>query len=260
MSMENRKKTIDSRRIGLLTDIRLAEVMPSDVALWPIGSIEPHGHLPLATDSMLPTAILERVSLDVEGVWLLPTLPIGHLFKYGNWPGAIEMPHDAVTSTVTSVCQGLSRIGLRRLLVMSGHDENRESVIIGLQEGHKRFQISSVYCDWIDLAESLLPILNESGCESHASEIQTSVFMYLFPEISINLPERASESRQPPRIGADDLFAPRECGEWVSLVTQTLNLRNAPDSASASGEKGRQVVEHIIERCRAILESLREKD
>ena len=61
--------------------------------------------------------------------------------------------------------------------------ENR--FISGLQLCKEEHGVIGVYCDWLDLALSLLPKISDSQTEGHGSEIQTSVFMYLYPNIPI---------------------------------------------------------------------------
>jgi creatinine amidohydrolase/Fe(II)-dependent formamide hydrolase-like protein len=255
--------TLRSRRIDLLTDSTVGKLDRRSVALWAIGSLEPHGHLPLGIDTFIPTMILERVALQTSGAWLLPPLPFGYLFKYGAWPGSVGIPARALADFLASACGGLTQLGISRLFVMSGHDENREATLTGLRDAQGAFGVRSVYCGWIDLAMTLLPQITASGREGHGSECETSVFMHLFPDVPLVIDpvnDRIAEVR-PPCMGEDDLFAPQESGTWVQQVDATMDSTSSTGSIdAASSEKGRRIVDHIVGRACEIVGALRDAD
>ncbi|WP_395175440.1 creatininase family protein [Roseibium alexandrii] len=246
-------------KLAELTDAELRHLQPNAVGLWPIGSVEPHGHLPLGIDSMIATALLERVAEQVQVSVLLPGMPYGYLFKYKEWPGGIPVPQTAVTAMTVGLCRGLKNAGISKMFVMSGHDENHSPVLLGLQEAKREAGVRSVYCDWLDLAVTLLPRLNDSGTESHGSEIQTSVAQFLFPELNIQVPERPGDAQTQAALamGADDFFARPECGIWVSAIDHHPGKPSASGSVTyADPGKGSKVVNHIVARASEIVEAL----
>lgn len=245
------------RQFGLLKDEEIKSLPRDTVLLLPLGSLEPHGHLPLATDSMLATAILGRVVDATENTWLLPTISIGYLFKYSSWPGAVGIGSEAMYSTVFDVAAALSRDGLDNILTISGHDENREPALLALREARLRFGTRSVYCDWLDLAVSVVRQISASRREGHASEIQTSVFQYLFPDFELELP--ISDDGREPLPADDDLFVEEELGTWPVDFPRGASCSFTGDPALATAEKGRLVVDHIIERSKRIIDLMREK-
>src|SRR5271166_6214523 len=176
------------RRLELLSDQDLHTLGEPAVALLPLGSLEPHGHLPLGTDSLIAEGILARIAEQLPQTILLPTIPLGYLFKYKEWPGAVGIDPDCLTSVVTSVCEGCAKLGLQRIFVMSGHDENREAALTGLRNAFHLFGTVGVYCDWLDLAWNFSKEISSSRQEGHASEIQTSVFQFLYPKLNFKLP------------------------------------------------------------------------
>ncbi|EJC71120.1 uncharacterized protein, putative amidase [Rhizobium leguminosarum bv. viciae WSM1455] len=246
-------------KLAELTDTALRRLQPNTVGLWPIGSVEPHGHLPLGIDSMIATALLERVAEQVPASVLLPTMPYGYLFKYEAWPGGVAVPQAAFTAMTASICRGLRNAGISRIFVMSGHDENHAPVLLGLQEAQREASMRSVYCDWLDLAITLLPRLSDSGTESHGSEIQTSVAQFLFPQLKIQVPNDPADAKThaATAMGADDFFARPECGTWISAIDYFPDRRSASGSvAYADRSKGAKVVNYIVERASEIVEAL----
>ncbi|MEW6659521.1 MAG: creatininase family protein [Thermodesulfobacteriota bacterium] len=240
-----------------MNEADLARLPESLVALLPLGSMEPHAHLPLATDTLIAAAILAQVAAGTPHTCLFPAIPVGFLFKYAGWPGAIGVGHQILTGLIVDICRGLSRLGLRKLLLMSGHDENREPALQALREAHRESGVLGVYCDWIELAVPVVSRISASGREGHASEIQTSVFLHLFPQMPVDLPRPALQPLGPPPRGADDLFASPEQGTWVRAVPLQHGRSCTGDPGQATPEKGKIVVEAIVQQARKIIEDLR---
>jgi creatinine amidohydrolase len=244
-----------NRRLDLMSDGELYRIAADDVLLLPIGSVEPHGPLPLGTDRFIPEAILARVAKRVPGVWLFPAIPVGHNFKYDSWPGSIGVSEAVLAEIVRSAARGAAAIGLRRLFVMSGHDENREAVLAGLRLANRDHGVIGVYCDWLDLGWSLAKSLSSSRREGHGSELQTSVLLHL--GFSPALPAQVPEP-EPLATGADDLFAQEEAGVWVAPVPRGAGGQSfTGDPRAATAEKGALLAERIVSRACEIVAALR---
>jgi creatinine amidohydrolase len=241
-----------------LTDSQIKSLLPETVILLPIGSIEPHGHLPLATDSMIAHSILNRVAEKTKDAWVLPTIPLGYLFKYSQWPGSVGVASDTMSAIIFEVAASLAKDNLRRIFVMSGHDENREPTLQALRQAHISFKTLGVYCDWLDLGVSLVKQISSSRREGHASEIQTSVFQYLFPEFELVIPKVTTDV--PLKMGDDDLFLETEGGTWVDSVPRDVSGSFSGDPSHATVEKGRLVLDHIVERAVSIVNELKTRD
>lgn len=245
----------DVTRMADLTDRQFAALPPDTVVLVPLGSLEPHGHLPMGTDTYIAEQILERIAARVARTCLMPSLPLGYLFKYAKWPGAVAVPAEVVSQSLLGIASACAAVGLRRLFVMSGHDENREAALLGLRDANLRHATLSVYCDWLDLAVSLAATLSTSKREGHGSEIQTSVLRCLRPDFAIDLAAVAAPSGAPPAIGDDDLFAEPEAGMWVRPARGLSSYTGDPSPASAA--KGELIVERVVNRSVEIVEALR---
>lgn len=244
-------------RIDLLSERELGRIAPTDVILLPIGSIEPHGHLPLGTDRIIAEEILRQVSERLTGTWLFPTIPVGYNYKYDAWPGSIGIDSAVVERMISNLVRGVVRLGIRRIFVMSGHDENREAVVSGLRSSDRESGTLSVYCDWLELGWSLAKQLSSSRSEGHASEIQTSVVQFLCPSASYPCIESPVGPRPEETMGADDMFAEGESGLWI----QRVPLGRASftgDPSYATREKGRIVVERIVDRAIELVSAMKE--
>jgi len=248
--MTSRRRT----QWSLLTDEDI-EAVAGRVALLALGSLEPHAHLPLGTDYLISATILERVAEECPGTVLLPPLPFGYLHKYSQWPGAIGLRAQVLSELLGGVCAGLDRAGVRQLLVMSGHDENREPAVTALRQANVENGIESVYCDWIELAAPILSDVSESKQEGHASEIQTSVLLHLFPEIAVRLPPPAPEPL-PLSIHADDLFAASGHGTRIRAIPVDGRRASTGDPGRATADKGAIIVGYIVRIAAQVVEAL----
>lgn len=246
-------------RLGLLADDELSRLNAESVVLIAVGSIEPHAHLPLATDTMIASAILERVAEANDNTVLFPPIPVGFMYKYAGWTGAVWVSAGVMEGMMLDICRGLARSELRKLFVMSGHDENREPVLTALREASLEVGTQGVYCDWIDLAMSVLPTLSTSRQEGHASEIQTSVFQYLYPELPLDVPPPKEAAADPAALDPDDRFAAADQAIWVRPAPRDQRGAYSGDPGHASPRKGELVVEHIVRRTGQIIGELREQ-
>jgi creatinine amidohydrolase len=251
-----RKPVPREQKLGWMRDADVARLHQGVAALLPLGSLEPHAHLPLAADTLIAGAILGRIAALTADTLLFPAIPVGHLFKYAAWPGALGVSHRVLSGLILDLCRGLNRMGVSRLLVMSGHDENREPALEALREAHVDTGLLSVYCHWLELAFPEVLQISESRREGHASEIQTSVFLYLFPQAPVDLPPTALRAAGPPPPGADDLFASGEQGLWVRAPARHQGPPYIGDPGRATPEKGRIIVEAVVRRARDIIAHL----
>ena len=96
------------------------------VILWAIGSIEEHGpHLPLATDTYVPSNELARVqrTLAAQGVKsiILPPYDWGVNHVTGAFPGSIHIRPETMSALLQDVFQSLGRAGFGDVFLITGH-------------------------------------------------------------------------------------------------------------------------------------------
>jgi len=86
------------------------------VHLLPLGATEPHGrHAPLATDTIISVGICRRAAERLRGevdVFVLPAVPYG-VTRYGaDFPGAVSIGEETLSSLVTEIAANFERIVL----------------------------------------------------------------------------------------------------------------------------------------------------
>ena len=95
-----------------------------DRIVLPLGSVEQHGYLSLATDAILA----ERVAVEAAeplGVPVLPALAYGLTPYFAAFPGSPSVELDAYLAFVGELLQSLRRQGFNRFLLVNGHGGNK---------------------------------------------------------------------------------------------------------------------------------------
>jgi creatinine amidohydrolase len=94
-----------------------------DRCVLPLGSVEQHAYLSLATDMVLA----EKVAVDAArplGVPVFPVLPYGLADYFSAYPGTVTLRRETYFALVTDVLDSLYSHGFRRILLVNGHGGN----------------------------------------------------------------------------------------------------------------------------------------
>ncbi|MDT8341058.1 MAG: creatininase family protein, partial [Longimicrobiales bacterium] len=94
-----------------------------DRGVLPLGSVEQHAYLSLATDAILA----ERVAVDAAGplaVPVFPVLPYGLAGYFSAYPGTVTLRPQTYAALVTDVLDSMYGAGFRRILLVNGHGGN----------------------------------------------------------------------------------------------------------------------------------------
>ncbi len=221
-------------------------------AVLPFGATEPHNlHMPYGTDNFQVEVLGQRAcqkAYDAGArVVLLPTMPYGVNTNHLQVPGALTC---SVTPTtllhfLTDLVDSLERQGVRKLVLLNGHGGNELKPLT--RQLHHKTGVFLCVCDWYRMAQDLYPGLFEKPGE-HADEVETSLGLAFFPELVH--PELADDgAARPSRFDAINRG-------WVS-ITRPWHLVSANtglgDPRAASADKGRQLMDRLVERLSGFL-------
>jgi creatinine amidohydrolase len=228
---------LDSRTF----ELRLRE---NPLVILPVGALEAHGpHLPLGADQIQAEstafALAERLAALVA-----PTVAYGSCPGARNFPGTVSLSIADLQSTVRGILGEFARMGIRRILVLSGHAERghmaalREAAddILRAYPG-LRIVVLSDYDFVYELRGRDSP-----DTDGHGGLLETSRVLHLAPH-TVG-PARPVV----PRHGSPFVPGPPSTEEWPESVQG--------DTRPASADLGGRIQAHVMARLEETVRAL----
>jgi creatinine amidohydrolase len=239
----------DDTRALRLTELTWKDVEryleTSDGLIIPLGTCEQHGlHLPLSTDTIIAEDFAEAISART-GLLVAPTLCYGINLPCDRFmPGTAGFSFDAMRAFMENTLGDWVRQGFRRFFVVTAHacaldgcgfahhEAIKQGALPLLERGE--CSVSVLFPYWTDVGD----LLERQDSVEHAGEAETSLMLYLRPElVSMGLAQGSPEAE-------DAGFAAYPEGVASSPPEEgSSGAEGHPEAASA--EKGRA----IFERC-----------
>ncbi len=147
----------------------------NDSLLIPVGTCEQHGlHLPLCSDTIVAEKMCDDIS-NKYGILVAPTVNYGvNLPLDDDKTGTSGINYKILKDTVTSIISFWAKQGFKHFFAVSCHGDffhvralNDVANLVVI-EGYD-----------VDIAD----ILKKQVCARHACEAETSVMLYLYPEL-----------------------------------------------------------------------------
>jgi len=157
------------------------------VVIVPIASIEQHGlALPLDTDCRTVDYVSRRAARLAEDVPCLvtPTIPFGVSPHHMVFPGTITLTVETTIRVLREVCQSIAAHGFDRILILSGHGGNQDTVgAAALELRHQLGRQIEANC-WFYYVSDFISATREGPVETigHAGESEASAILALSPE------------------------------------------------------------------------------
>jgi creatinine amidohydrolase len=155
----------------------------TEIVLMVTGAMEAHGkHLPLSTDSILPTYLAEKIAEKTK-VLVLPTIPFGDSWVFDQFEGTISITPKVLIDFYESVMDSVFKYGFRYIIVLNGHGGNIPEINLAAkkvtEQGHR---VVIIVNWWNELAESARKLVEETPA-GHAAEDETSEVMHVRPDL-----------------------------------------------------------------------------
>ena len=229
-----------------------------EVAVLPLGATEPHNlHLPYGMDTLegeiigseLCRAAWERGSKVI----LLPTVPYGTQTNQMKFPLAMNVNPSTLAAVIADLVDSLVQHGIRKILLLNSHGGNDLKAV--LRELYGRTPAHLFLCNWYHV---YLDVYHEifDAPDDHAGEMETSFALAFCPHLVARRPDgtlAADEGRK-----AQTRFEAINRG-WVTITRPwhllTTNA-GAGDPRAATPDKGRRVLQILIDRIAAFLVEL----
>jgi creatinine amidohydrolase len=228
-----------------------------ELAVLPWGATEAHNyHLPYSADIIEGEKIAAgaaKIAWDNDAkVIVLPTVPYGVNTGQRDIKFDINMNPSTQVSVLRDIVDVLNHQGIRKLLIMNSHGGNDFRPIIR-ELGVQYPEMFICTCNFYQ-ALRLKDYFDEPG--DHAGEMETSLLMYLVPELVLPL-EKAGKGREK-KI---KINAFREGWAWAERkwikVTEDTGIGNP---AKATVEKGERYFKDLIQKIGELMIELAKND
>ena len=227
------------------TNQRRIRAQKYEVAVLPIGSVEPHNwHLPEGMDWRAATHVsresCRRAWEKGARVICLPAVPFSSDANLMPFPLTIDVRQETVDAYVTDIVRSLRHHGIRKFLLLNAHGGNHFMPLIRVL--HADQDVHVFLCNWWTVGNDKYNEIFDKP-DDHAGEEETSVALALFPD-EVELSHAASGTPAPYR------FEALRAG-WVQTARrfERLNAHCAVgDPRAATAEKGRKWLELTCSR------------
>lgn len=207
--------------------------------LLPLGAgCKEHGHhLPMNTDKII-AEYLASWAMDHYQVLVAPTLEYNFFPAFEEYPGSATLPFDLSVKLVVELCINWHRQGAKQFYVLNtGISTNK--VLSEAREILTKMGISFNYFDFSALDKNVtIQKITKQKVGTHADEIETSIMLYIKPEVVDMSKAKPEESPDKPGPLTRD----------TSSIDKTISVTGAWGNPTlASLEKGEIAVDTLKE-------------
>jgi creatinine amidohydrolase len=215
-----------------------------EVAVLPWGATEAHNyHMPYATD------IIEADHMSAEAAriaWeqgakiiVLPTIPFGVNTGQTDIKLDINMHPSTQMAVLSDIVEVLNRQGIYKLLILNSHGGNDFKTMLR-ELGVKFPKMFLSTCNWFRALDKTQYFENQGD---HADEMETSLLLYLRPELVLPLSAAGEGKEKKSKIKGI-----REGWAWAerrwSQVTEDTGIGNPEKATYEKGERYFKAVTH----------------
>ena len=214
------------------------------IAILPWGATEAHNyHLPYGTDIFETEKIAES---SAQKAWdrgtkviVLPSIPFGVNTQQLDIKLTINLNPSSQFIILKDIIESLEHSQINKLIVFNGHGGNDFKQMV--RELQKSTKILLTVLNWFNIGDNN-EFFEESG--DHAHEMETSMMMYLFPDLVLPLDEAGEGKAKTFKLSGYKekwAWAPRQ---WTK-VTKDTGVGN-PKKAYA--KKGNNYFDFIVNK------------
>jgi len=230
---------------------------PVELAVLPWGALEAHNlHLPFSTDNIET----ERIAAEAAGkAWergakliVLPVIPFGVNTGQLDIKININMNPTTQFAILKDIVDVLSRHEIYKFLILNGHGGNDfKQMIREMGVLYPKMMICT--CNWYQSVENS-DFFEKGG--GHADEMETSLMLYLAPELVLPIKEAGIGAAKKFKIKAlNEKWAWAE-RKWSKVTADT----GIGDPSLATPEKGEKYFNAVVEKISDLMLGLSKAD
>lgn len=159
------------------------------VAVIVLGACENHGdHMPFGSDFIFPMELAKRLARKSEkkNIIILPAIPYGVSLHHNEFQMTISLEPQTLHLVIVDLLESVVRNGIRRILVINGHDGNIapiESAARTCKDRHPDAVIASLEAWWVSVGEITHGIFEVWRGLGHGGEAETSTMLAVRPDL-----------------------------------------------------------------------------
>ena len=238
----------------LSSDSIKEKIKDNGVVIVPISAIEQHGpHLPTGTDYYLGWAVAKKVAEELNAL-ILPIIPIGFSEDHCPTPGTVTLSADTLRAIIRDIAISLSRDGAKHIIIFSGHGGHLAQIgdtCFELNVSGKlgKTQIHNI-SPWNSTPVELLAEVLEEEVYLHAEEFETSLMLFLKPEL-VDMTKAVKEIPDyiPKGLTTANFLEAIRIFTTSKFIGRDLKTGVCGDATLATKEKGVKLFEILINCC-----------
>lgn len=254
---------MEKYQLELMTEFEAQEAFAErKVAILPVGSLEQHGaFLPAGTDAIIAERISFKVAEKINGV-VLPTIPYGNSFSWSKgWTSTITLSQGRLSEIVYDIGKSVAQKGSQYFLVFNGHGSNPPDIVIGTKRLKEDFpELEILMAEWWGAGSSVISEFKETKAESHGGEFETSIMLYLAPDLVLKDKYVAEYASNLPELCYRYLIVKGGSEDYIKRIQMYDQSISASgiygDPTKATVEKGEKVVNQVVENIKNVIQEL----
>lgn len=250
---------LDHMLLANMTQPQAQEALGRGTAVLVTGSIEQHGgHLPLGTDAFAALTIALRVGKRLDAP-VLPLSPVGVAPYHLPWAGSLTISPDTLATLILEVCDGLSRAGVQRVIVVNWHEGNSSAIRIAADKVQAKLPMRLIVAEAHIITNGLFPDEMEF---THAGSMETAAILAHDPSL-VQLDERVGGDSVDRGTDGHALFRRRDVFPVMKDFREVAitGWYGSPDAVTE--ERSREIIDavadHIVGSVEDVWKNLAER-
>lgn len=240
------------------------ELTPADferkklTAILCVGSCEQHSsYLPLGTDSLIGESIVKGAgNITKTELVMLPTQNIGYSPHHRDFNGCLTLQQDVMFNYLLDICFSVFDSGVSKLIIINSHGGNQSCLQTVVNELGSKGKENVILVRYWDLISEEIDDIRESskGGMGHAGEFETSLMLYLYPELVIKEKISMNEIIEGNEWHNPDMFSKNQIYIYKPFIKYSFE-GYIGQSHYGSKEKGEVIYDKIINKLSKLIDA-----
>ena len=228
------------------------------IAVLPTAAIEQHGpHLPVGTDTMIASGMLDQLRRDCPDdldLRILPVQAVGKSNEHLHAPGTLTLGADVALKAWVEIGLSVARAGVRKLVIVNSHGGNLDLISILSRELRVQAGMLAVKCQWGSFGHpSGMYPAEELRFGIHGGDVETSLMLAFQPHC-VDM-AAAADNRSSAQAGGISPIGPVSYG-WIASDLNPVGT--VGDASIATAQKGAATAAHQVAGFIALLRQVRD--